>query len=127
MRPWSVTAQTKRINAAVRYTELIIFSVLLAAGQFLFKKSAISGLGQNFPWCYANVWMGLALSLYAIATLLWVWILRSTPLSAAYPFTALAFVLVPLAAALFLGESISLWQIAGTALIISGLTISVFG
>ena len=51
--------------------------------------------------------MWVAVALYAAATLLWVRILTTVPLSRAYPFVALAFVLVPAAGYLFFHEAIS--------------------
>jgi drug/metabolite transporter (DMT)-like permease len=55
------------------------------------------------------------------STLLWTWILRSVPLSSAYPFMALAFVFVPIICYLFLGETISQRQMAGATLIVAGV------
>ena len=61
---------------------------------------------------------------YAAATLLWVRILMTVPLSRAYPFVALAFVLVPAAGYVFFHESVSLRYAAGTALIIAGVIVA---
>ena len=108
----------------MRYVELTAFSVLLAMGQFLFKKAALAGAAQPLPWAFINGWMFAALTLYGCATLLWVWVLRTTPLSVAYPFAALAFVIVPLGAAGFLGESVNVRQLLGIALIVSGILVS---
>ena len=58
------------------------------------------------------------------ATLLWVRILTTVPLSRAYPFVALAFVLVPAAGYLFFNESITLRYATGTALIVIGVAVA---
>ena len=71
----------------------------------------------------STVGMASALMLYAIATALWVWIFRTTPLSIAYPFVALGFILVPLAAHYFFGEPLTTWHVVGTVLIIAGLLV----
>ena len=92
------------------WIELLCFPVAIAAGQILFKRAAAQMTGGSGPWLLEvarlpSMW--LALALYAAATLLWVRILTTVPLSRAYPFVALAFVLVPAAGYLFFDESIN--------------------
>src|SRR3546814_10460513 len=65
----------------------------------------------------------LALMLYGSATILWVLALREVPLSIAYPFTALAFVLVPLASAAFFDEALGPRYFVGLAFVIGGVWI----
>lgn len=106
------------------YALLALFAGLLAVGQLLFKKAALAGAAEAFPWAFLNGWMALALVLYGAATLLWTWILRSTPLSVAYPFAALAFVLVPVLAAAVFGEALTARVLIGAALIVAGIVVS---
>lgn len=73
-----------------------------------------------------NVWFWTALSLYGTATLLWIYILQHIPLSLAYPFAALGFVIIPAASWLIFKEPINLYYLAGAALIISGLFVIAF-
>ena len=104
------------------HTKLLFFGLLLAAGQILFKKAAQAGdtfLGTtNWP---LNAWFLAALTIYGITTLIWVDALRTIPLSIAYPYSALGFVLVPLAARAFFSEPLSLVYWVGSFLIISGI------
>ncbi len=112
-----------RSKANMQIISLILFSALLAIGQILFKKAAFAGLNGGLSESIGSTWMILAVTFYAGASVLWVWILRTTPLSMAYPFAALGFVLVPLAAAYFFGEELS-WRYAfGSLLIISGIVV----
>ena len=106
------------------YLLLTAFAALLAVGQLLFKKAALAGAGEAFPWAFVNGWMALALVLYGGATLLWTWILHTTPLSVAYPFAALAFVLVPLLSAGILDEVLTARMVIGAALIVAGIVVS---
>lgn len=104
-----------------------LYVAILSAGQLLFKKAAlstgtISGLG-DVRQLLLNHWLWLALILYGVATVLWVAILQRVPLSTAVLFNALCFVLVPLAAAAFFGESVGWRHAAGMALIVSGLVV----
>ncbi|NCC20926.1 MAG: transporter [Alphaproteobacteria bacterium] len=102
------------------------FAFLLATGQILFKQTAstLSAPLASIEGLTAlafNPWFWLALMLYGAATLLWIMILQTVPLSLAYPFMALGFVLVPLASWLFFKETLTLGYAAGVGFIILGL------
>ena len=85
--------------------ELLCFPFAIAAGQILFKRAACQLTpGGGSSWLFElarSPTMWVAVALYAGSTLLWVRILTTVPLSRAYPFVALAFVLVPAAGYLF--------------------------
>lgn len=107
--------------------ELLCFPVAMAAGQILFKRSASQITPGADGWLMEIArlpMMWVAVALYAGATLLWVRILASVPLSRAYPFAALAFVLVPAAGYLFFHEPINLRYALGTALIVVGVAVA---
>lgn len=107
--------------------QLVCFALLLSCGQMLFKYTAettpqlssVSGLFALF----LNVWFWLSLVLYGSATLLWIYILQQIPLSMAYPFVALGFVVVPIASWALFNEQINIFYLAGVAFIICGLVI----
>jgi drug/metabolite transporter (DMT)-like permease len=108
--------------------ELLCFPVAIAAGQILFKRAAsqiTSGVGGSWLFEVARlptIWVAVAM--YAGATLLWVRILTTVPLSRAYPFAAVAFVLVPAAGYLFFHEPITIRYAVGAALIFIGVAIA---
>ena len=108
--------------------ELLCFPVAIAVGQILFKRSASQITPRDGGSWLLEVarlpTMWVAVALYAGATLLWVRILTSIPLSRAYPFAALAFVLVPAAGYLFFNEPITLRYALGTALIVVGVAVA---
>jgi len=108
----------------MKYLLLSSFAILMSVGQILFKKAAMAAEGQNFLLGLINGWMFVALALYGVATLLWVWILKQYPLSAAYPFVALAFVLVPIASVYIFDEAISVRYMWGCAMIIGGIVLT---
>ncbi len=70
----------------------------------------------------AGVWCGLVGAV--IASVCWTLAVRQAPLSLAYPFMALSFVLVPAAAAALFGETISLGQVLGLALVVGGVVLN---
>lgn len=100
---------------------------LLALGQILFKISAptinfsYSGIGEALT----NIKLLFALSIYCIATILWLWVLKVTPLQQAYPFVALAFIIVPLLAHFIINEPLNWNHLVGAILIGAGVCISV--
>ena len=105
------------------YVYLIIFSLMLSAGQILFKKAAVASNLTPGLSGFISPWLLGAICLYGLATILWVWILKTIPLSIAYPFSALGFIIVPVAAIYLFGETISLKYIIGGSLIVSGILI----
>lgn len=106
---------------------LIGFSLLLASGQILFRRAAgaapeLAGLSGLLGLLrLPSFW--LALLLYGTATLLWLHVLRVLPLSRAYPFAALGFVLVPVAGVVFFRETISKVYVLGMLLILGGIMV----
>lgn len=93
--------------------QLCSFSVLMAAGQIFFKMAAqnsppLNSLPNLFTLAL-NHWLWLAMALYAISTLIWISVLQTVPLSIAYPFVALGFVVIPLASYLLFKEPLN-WQ-----------------
>ena len=108
---------------------LILLTVLcvsgISLGQLLFKKAAmaIPEQAQLADWIF-NGWLLVALALYGLTTVLWVWILRSAPLHVAYPFMGLAFVFVPAIGWALLGEPLHWQTLAGGVLILMGVTLA---
>jgi drug/metabolite transporter (DMT)-like permease len=70
-----------------------------------------------------NPFLILALFIYGLGTIVWIYLLKSVPLSFAYPFMALTFVLVPLLAWYFLGEPLTMRKGLGTLLVMAGLVV----
>ena len=107
--------------SALTWGLLVLTPTIIAGGQVLFKQAGVRGAGAPFAQTLFDPVFILAVAIYGLATLMWVWVLKTVPLSSAYSFMALSYVLVPILATLFLGESLS-WRYAlGTALILGGL------
>lgn len=106
---------------------ILITVTALAAGQVLFKLAAGS-LSFGPGWQVTTLLeprLVVALVVYALATVLWLAVLRITPLKVAYPFVGLAFVLVPILGHFILGEAIGLNTFLGAGLILLGIWVSV--
>lgn len=96
---------------------------LLGFGQVLFKYAATSIEFGNFR-SYLSMPLACALIVYAAATVAWLAVLARVPLSTAFPFYGLAFLLVPLLSVWILGERFRWSTIVGGAIIIVGIVIS---
>ena len=78
----------------------------MCTGQLLFKKTAIilkelsfslntSGIQEFLINLIKIPYFFIAILIYASATFFWLFILQKIPLSLAYPFTAMAMVIIP--------------------------------
>jgi drug/metabolite transporter (DMT)-like permease len=99
---------------------------LLAAGQILFKHAAI-GIRWEQPATLLSWPLFIALLVYALATVGWVFILSRLPLSVAFPFYGLTFLIVPVLAWFFLQEPMRMQTMLGGVLIMIGVVVSTAG
>jgi drug/metabolite transporter (DMT)-like permease len=105
---------------------LLAYAAAMSCGQILFKLAALrspaaGSLGERLLALTHNAFFLVAIVLYAALTVLWVWILTFTPLSRAYVFLALAFVITPLAGGFIFGEPLSARFVVGITFIAAGL------
>jgi undecaprenyl phosphate-alpha-L-ara4N flippase subunit ArnE len=115
----------------IQIGQLVAVTCLLTVGQVLFRRGATSAgkvtdLGSLLQ-LFLSPYIIAAVALYGGTTLLYVYTLQTVPLSRAYPFMALGFVLVPLAAVLVLHEPVSWRYFLGLALVLGGLYLSTSG
>ena len=103
---------------------ILITVVLLSIGQVLFKFAAMDMKNIDI-FSLLNPKLILALCVYCIATLVWIGVLRFTPLRLAYSFIALTFLIVPLLSWFWLNEPININTFVGAAVILIGIWISV--
>jgi drug/metabolite transporter (DMT)-like permease len=116
--------------SALQVTLLLAYAIGMSLGQLLFKFAALSispsaaaaptAGGQLFQLGLNPYFLG-AMSLYFGLSVLWVWILTFTPLSRAYPFVALAFIITPFVSHFVFMEALDLRFYFGLTLIVIGL------
>jgi drug/metabolite transporter (DMT)-like permease len=105
---------------------LIGTPLLISSGQVLFKmvSARVSAVDAGaFRSIVVDPYFISAMIVYLIATFSWIFVLRSVPLAAAYSFTALGFLFVPILSTIIFGEMLTLRYFLGAALIMSGLTV----
>jgi undecaprenyl phosphate-alpha-L-ara4N flippase subunit ArnE len=112
---------------------LVLFSVIAASsGQLLLKhgmqlattRARDSG-GSLVIAAATTPWVLLGLVVFAISAVVWLAALSRVPLSLAYPFNALGFLVILTASVLVLHERANLWTWGGTTLVVAGLVIVV--
>ena len=108
-----------------RVLGLLTVAFILASGQMLFKIAADRlVLGQGpvaLAVSFVTRPMVVALVLYGLATLLWVYLLHGLPLSRAYPFIGLVFAFVPLMSWLVFRDALNARYAVGLMLMLAGL------
>jgi multidrug transporter EmrE-like cation transporter len=112
---------------------LLLFAVATAAtGQVMLKhgmqvataRAAHSGGSLVFR-AATSPWVLLGLFVFGISAIAWLAALSKVPLSVAYPFNALGYLVILIASILVLHERANLMTWAGTVLVGSGLVIVV--
>lgn len=108
------------------YFVAIVCVLGIAAGQILFKlsASAMHKAGSYFDLRSLMI-LFVALALYGITTLAWVWVLQKIELGRAYPLMAMAFVLVPIGSHFVFGERFQVQYFVGVAMIMVGILVTV--
>lgn len=100
--------------------------LLLSVGQILFKWTS-SSLKLNDPRSFGSPSLIAALIVYGVATVMWILVLKKLPLSLAFSFYGLTFLLVPLLAHYVLGEKIGYQTMVGGAIIMFGVLVTSWG
>lgn len=103
----------------------------MAGGQLLFKLAANRSVEvgsaasiERLLALFLDSYFLAAIFLYFILSLVWIWILGFVPISRAYPFFALNFILVAVAGWLVFAERLTLTNCLGLALIVLGIILT---
>jgi undecaprenyl phosphate-alpha-L-ara4N flippase subunit ArnF len=107
------------------YLQLFVSALLIAVAEVLMKQGAVAGARANETGLFGMsalssgaTWIGTLI--YILSFISWLHVLRLMPLTEAYAWISLVHIFVPLAALIFLGETISLVRWAGIALVLTG-------
>lgn len=109
---------------------LVLWILLLSIGQIFFKTTAqeidTQSIRSLIFSLLPSISFWLAITLYSAATVLWIIILKSVPLSTAHPFSSISFIIVPIAASFFFQESFAWYYWLGVILIIAGMGVIIY-
>jgi drug/metabolite transporter (DMT)-like permease len=124
---------SKGPHVTIASAVLLVFAVSTAAtGQLMLKhgmqlasaRAAKSG-GSLVVSAATSPWILLGLAVFGISAIAWLAALSRVPLSVAYPFNALGYLVILTASILVLHERANLLTWAGSFLVVSGLVIVV--
>lgn len=109
-------------SLTIKYGVLILCILSISLGQIFFKLSANTLKTSSSLLALAfEPFFIAAIILYGITTIGWVWCLQEIPLSRAYLFMSLAFIIVPMLGWLFFGEVLHIRFFISASLIIAGI------
>lgn len=118
-------------STMINFISLSVVTAALAAGQILFKQLGLSLRGQEpvagMLSLARNPTLYLALAIYALATILWIWVLSRVPLTRAYPWIAAGTAIIPLLGWLIFDEQVAASYWVGLLLIVLGLALTQYG
>jgi drug/metabolite transporter (DMT)-like permease len=122
-----------RHHLSIASLALVLVSVLAAAGGQLMLKNGMqlatskqkSAGGSLVIAAATSPWVWLGLAVFGISAIVWLVVLSRVPLSLAYPFNALGYLVILTASILLLHERANLFTWAGTTLVVAGLVIVV--
>lgn len=113
---------------------LLLFAVGSAAsGQLLLKhgmalaaaRAGESG-GSLVVRAATSPWVVGGLAVFCTSAIAWLATLARVPLSVAYPFNALGYLVILVSSVVVLGERTSVWTWTGSLLVVTGLLMVVF-
>lgn len=107
---------------------LLLFAVFSSAGGQIMLKHGMKGAaatvghgGSLALRAATSPWVIVGLLVFAVSALAWMTTLARVPLSVAYPFNALGYLLIVLAGSTVLHERTSMWTWGGSLLVVVGL------
>lgn len=103
---------------------IIIFSVILQSlASIIGKKTGLSLNDESFFSFKIIIGILVVLVLLSVQAIFWMYAIKRMPLSYAYPFNALSFILIMFIAVIIFNEQMNLFNIIGSAVIVFGLII----
>jgi undecaprenyl phosphate-alpha-L-ara4N flippase subunit ArnE len=112
---------------------LVLFAVIAAAGGQLMLKHGMQLATAKAHASHSSLaiaaattpWVLLGLVVFGVSAVSWLGALSKVPLSVAYPFNALGYIVILTSSIVVLHEKANLWTWAGSLLVVSGLVIVV--
>lgn len=104
----------------ISYLTLFLSIAFGIVGQLLMKHTMSNKTEQLFTWTFIQQ-LVLALSVYSLGIVNWIFALRTVKLSIAYPLTSLNYVGILLGSYYFFDEKITSIRVVGVVLIFIGV------
>jgi multidrug transporter EmrE-like cation transporter len=125
--------QARRIQLSVGSVALLLFAVISAAtGQVMLKhgmqiaSARANSAGSSLAFAAAtSPWVLSGLVVFGVSAVAWLGALSKVPLSVAYPFNAIGYLVILTASIVVLHERANMLTWAGSLLVVSGVVIVV--
>lgn len=111
---------------------LLVAVALAATGQLILKngmnlaKAHAAETGRSLVLgAVSSPWILGGLVIFGLSAIAWLVTLSRVPLSVAYPFNALGYVVILVASSVLLHERTNMWTWLGTVLVVGGLVLVV--
>lgn len=122
-----------RHHLSVGSLALVLFAVIAASGGQLMLKHGMQAATHRVQSSHGSLvvaaattpWVLLGLVVFGVSAVAWLGALSRVPLSLAYPFNALGYLVILTASIFVLHERANLVTWAGTVLVVSGLVMVV--
>jgi|SRR6185437_1743797 len=105
---------------------ILIVVTLLSIGQVLFKYAS-RNMDLVRPHTLLSLPLLMALTIYGVATICWLFVLTKIPLNIAFPFYGLVFLIVPALSWVALKERLDAATVIGSVVIAVGVVIVALG
>ncbi len=107
---------------------LILVGVFFGAFGAIFLKKGSLLINSNSSYqfifdLWRNYYLMLGLFFYVVPSVIWIYLLRTLPVSQLQPILSLTYVITPLLAICFLGEPVSVTRWVGIFVIVAGVII----
>jgi undecaprenyl phosphate-alpha-L-ara4N flippase subunit ArnE len=104
----------------------LVCVALGSTGQVLLRAASIEAAasGSGGPRGWLSLTTLMALSIYFAGLVLWTWVLSRVPLTQAFAFFGLSFVVVPMLSNRLLGDPLTPYTWAGAVVIIAGIALT---
>jgi len=108
------------VNYNHNYLLIVITLLIMVFGQVMSKI----GSAQD---SFINIFVGMGYVALIIRGLFWIFVLKRFPISFAYPFLSISFVLILVVSYCFFDEPITFYKTLGSLLIIGGVVFTSIG
>lgn len=123
----------RRHRLSIASLGLVLFSVIAASsGQLMLKHGMQLATARSHASsrslavaAITTPWVLLGLAVFAVSAVVWLAALSRIPLSLAYPFNALGYLVILTASIIVLHERANMMTWAGTVLVVAGLVVVV--
>jgi len=106
----------------ISYAALFASILFGIVGQLLMKYTMSHKAGELLSWTFIQQ-LALALTVYSLGVINWIYALRFVKLSIAYPLTSLNYVGIILGSYYFFNEEITVVRVVGIALVFTGVVL----